>query len=135
MNIRIAGVWDMFWNTPIKEMDLWEYMIRDFAVDAFFMTPISGIRNKYVQERETLQDILDENQDCQIIFLDEGGDVSLTDFVHPKNALYVFGKANFSTLGYKKENDISLKIETVLTGGLLWPHQAAAIVLYDRLRK
>lgn len=135
--IKVAGFWDLHWNTPIKEIDLWEYPLRDFGVDQHYMIPISGIDNKKVHERQEINEVLDKNRDMTIIFCDERANTLLKDFEHPENALYVFGKANYSPfLNLAREGDLSLKIETVRPqGGLLWGHQAASIILYDRLMK
>ena len=49
--VRIAGFWELGWNTPIKEIELWEYPLKDFNVDKFYMTPITGIDSPYVIEK------------------------------------------------------------------------------------
>ena len=136
MSIKIAGHWDLAWNTPIKEIDLWEYPLRDYGVSTHYMCPITGIDHS-VQERKEIKEVLDENPDYTVIFCDERADSTLKNFKHPKKALYVFGRANFSPfLSLKRKDDLSLKIETTLPeGGMLWGHQAAAIILHDRLLK
>jgi hypothetical protein len=48
--VVVAGMWELGWNTPIKEIDLWRYPLKDFGVDRFYMTPISGIESKKVIE-------------------------------------------------------------------------------------
>lgn len=134
--IKIAGMWDLAWNTPIKEYDLWIYPIKDFNVDTFYMCPITGIA-KNVEERKNLGGILKENPDLTVIFCDERAKTELKDFAHPDKALYVFGKANYSPfLSLKREQDLELRIETPhIRGGLLWGHQAMSIILYDRYMK
>lgn len=134
--VRIAGVWELGWNTPIKEAELWEYPLREFNVDSFYMTPISGIDSQMVKERSTIEEILSENSDIKVVYVDEKGQTPLKDFVHPVKVLYVFGKASFSPMvSHGKPNDLSVKIETPLNSGMLWPHQAAGIILYDRIKK
>ena len=136
--IKIAGMWDLAWNTPIKEIDLWRYPLQDFGVDSFYMFPITGMCSKYVKERESLEDILKENKNSIVVFCDERAKVNLKDFEHPKgDTLYVFGKANYSPfLSMKREQDLELRIETPHPkGGLLWGHQALSIILYDRYMK
>ncbi len=134
--IRVAGIWELGWNTPLKEIELWEFPLRDFGVERFYMTPISGIASNAVTERAAMEEVLSENSDMTIVFVDERAPVSLTTFVHPENALYVFGKASLSSMvAYGRTQDRAVKIDTVANAGLLWPHQAAAIVLYDRMLK
>ena len=134
--VKVAGMWDISWRSPIKEFELWEYPLKDFLVHTLYMTPITGIQKK-VEERHSLQEIIDDNPDYTVIFCDERAEVELKNFVHPENALYIFGKANFSPfLSMKREQDLELRIETPHPrGGLLWGHQAASIILYDRMVK
>jgi tRNA(Leu) C34 or U34 (ribose-2'-O)-methylase TrmL len=136
--IRVAGLWEFGWNTPIKELDLWEYPLRDFLVDEFVMSPISGIESSAVSEIADLGHYIDHRRAAgdSVVFLDERGAVPLPDFQHPENALYVFGKSSLSAMtAYGKPGDLAVVIPTPASAGLLWPHQAAAILLYDRMRK
>lgn len=134
--IKMAGTWELGWNTPIKEIELWEYPLREFAVDKFYMTPVSGISSQFITEKGTFEEIIYENNDLEIVFVDEKGKTLLNDFTHPKKVLYIFGKASFSPMAaYAKPDDLSVRIETPLDSGMLWPHQAACILLYDRIKK
>jgi len=136
MIVKIASLWELGWNTPILEIDLWHFLLRDFGINQCYMVPISGIKHKGVQERATIKDVIDENPSLQVIFCDERGEQNLKDFIHPENALYIFGKTNFSPfLLEKRKQDISLYFETAMNIGTVWSHQAAGIILYDRLRK
>jgi hypothetical protein len=69
--------------------------------------------------------------------LHENGDVELKDLVHPDNALYILGKVGYSPKENLDSNFISVKIPSWSKNpnasyGLLHPHQALSIVLYDR---
>lgn len=134
--VVVAGMWELGWNTPIKEIDLWRYPLKDFGVDRFYMTPISGIESKKVIELPSLEDILNKNKELLPIYVTEDGEYSLKEFKHPKNVLYIFGKTNYSPFNtMKTEDSMSLRIETKLNRGMLWGHQAAGIILYDRTVK
>jgi len=138
MTVKIAGVWELAWNTPIKEVELWEYPLRDFGVESLIMEPVSGIRNSFVEETNDLRSKLEElrSENYTIVFVDENGSEELNNFEHPENVVYVFGKATISTMtAYKKDNDRSLKINTVNNIGGLWPHQCAVLILNDRFNK
>ena len=63
----------------------------------------------------------------------ENGSYSLKDFQHPKSALYLFNRTSGGELSIKA--DYTLRVETKLNKGMLWGHQAASIILYDRLSK
>src|SRR3989304_5735220 len=58
MTVKVAGLWERGWNTPIKEVELWEFPLRDFAVNEHIMVPVSGIENSYVTEVPNLGDWL-----------------------------------------------------------------------------
>lgn len=69
------------------------------------------------------------------IYVDENADTELTDFSHPENAVYIFGRTSYDVIVHKKEDDLGVKIPTVTNNGGFWAHQAAAIMLYDRFLK
>jgi hypothetical protein len=136
--IKVAGVWELGWNTPIKEIELWEYPLRDFGVDELHMSPVSGISSLFVHEHSNLGPWIDQERvnGNTIVFVDENGVTDLDDFEHPENAVYVLGKASLSAMvAYGLEQDLSVKIKTKMNAGLLWPHQAITIVLNDRFKK
>jgi hypothetical protein len=136
--IKVAGIWEQGWNTPFLEFDLWVYPLRDFEVDEFYMTPITGIQKK-VNEKATIEEVIAENKDLDVVWIDEAGETLLSEFKHPENALYIMGKTQKKPMvGLKKRGDFSVRIETKKdksNNGMLWAHQAISIVLYDRLIK
>jgi hypothetical protein len=109
-------------------------MLRDMGVEHWVMSPVSGIAGvDLLTEVASLEDALPEGP---VVFVDERAEVSLPDFAHPEDATYVLGRANYSPfLAHRRDGDLAVSVPTALTAGLLWPHQAAAIVLYDRLVK
>lgn len=129
--IVVAAPWEFGWNTPIKEYDLWHYPMREFGVDELAFTPISGIRKKGIREFPSIEELINY-YDLPVIQCEEKGEQSLIEFSHPEGALYLFAKTSnpLLHLGYS-----SLKIETPLNKGMLWGHQAASIILYDRFLK
>lgn len=134
--IKLAGIWERGWNTPIKEIDLWEMIIREFEVHQLYMTPISGIDNGCIIELPKMEQIISMNPSMSIVFVTEKTEETLFDFEHPKDALYIFGRVGPDcTSLFRKGIDKKVKIETTANKGLLWPHQAAGILLYDRLKK
>lgn len=134
MTVRIASLWESGWNTPIKEHDLWEFALRDFGVETFYMAPISGIASGVVTERATVEEVIAECRSAgfTIVFLDENGAAPLNGFAHPENALYVFGRTSLSVATLAEPEDPTVYIETPQSTGPFWGHQAACLVLYDR---
>jgi tRNA(Leu) C34 or U34 (ribose-2'-O)-methylase TrmL len=138
MTVRVVGFWERGWNTPMHEMDLYEMIIRDFAVDGFHMSPVSGILNEYVTEHASYDDavVAMRATGSKMVFVSESATTNLADFTHPEDATYVMGKVSFDPMvTYFQEGDEAIVIPTNVNQGLLWPHQALGIVLYDRLMK
>lgn len=134
--VKIAGLWELSYNTPLVEHDQWSFFLKDFGVDEWAMAPVSGIRHKgsLLHEYDQVIDIIEDNLDLTVVYIDEAGKTNLEDFEHPLDALYICGRANFSP--YKSiGGGQSVRIRTPNNTGGLWPHQALAIVLYDRIRK
>jgi len=128
--IKVAGLWELGYSAPLTEYDTWHFMLRAFEVDEWCMSPVSGLSKEELTERASLGTFIEENPALTTVAVDEHGVIPLRDFSHPPNALYLTGKAGRSALAL---GSVSVRIETPSDAqGLLWPHQALAIVLYDR---
>lgn len=148
MAVAVAGRWELSWNTPIKEAELWNLVLRDFAIKDWYMWPISGIKHNeqqsvHLHERDSFEQILNENKNTTHVYFEPYNPTSphnyidLREFKHPKNALYIFGSVGYNPIpGHKREGkDISVVIPTIENKGVPWPHQCLAICLYDKLVK
>jgi hypothetical protein len=133
-SVAIAGLWEFGYSTPLLELDLWQYPLREYGVGEFVMAPVSGIRSDYVTEVPDLGAWL-KGQERTLVFVDENGDVELEKFEHPAAVIYVFGKASTSAMTAYGKGHQSVRIDTPYKTGMLWPHQAAVMVLHDRWRK
>ncbi len=134
--IKVAGCWDIGYSAPLTEWDRWSYVLQDFGVDEWIMSPVSGISiEKKVTEVSDIQVAIDQNKNLTPVFLDEAATESLYKFEHPENVLYIFGKASYSPWLARKKEGIAIRIETPVSSGGFWPDQAISIVLYDRIRK
>ena len=145
--IKVAGHWELSWNTPIKEVELWNLVLRDFEIKDWFMWPVSGIKHNEQQnvnliEKHGFNDILEENQDITHVYVEPDNahyrhhGTDLREFKHPKDVLYIFGSAHFNpTISHKKDGDLGLIIPTIQNKGVLWPHQCLVTILYDRMVK
>ncbi len=131
---KVVGCWELGWNTPICEYDLWAFPVRDFGCAEFIMTPVSGIGRSITEMPDVSEAIL-SNPELVPVFIDENGETPLPDFEHPKDALYILGKASFSPFASIGSGHASVRIPTSENKGLLWPHQAVTLVLYDRKLK
>ncbi len=141
MAIKLAGSWELGWNTPIKEADQWEFMAKEYGVHSIIMEPVSGILRSMFEETHSLLESINEHRALGyvIVFCDESCPHSLSSFTHPsgEDVLYVFGKSHFSPYkaGYHQEGDPCVRIVTPNNDGGFWPHQAASIILHDRFVK
>lgn len=136
--IYVAAPWELGWNSPIKEIELWEYPLREFDVQQFWAWPVTGIQNAFLREFADIDEIFASaaRLDLQVVFVDESAPTKLREFEHPMDVLYVLGKTSYSTFrSHKREQDLAVTIETPMGSGMLWGHQATNIILYDRLIK
>jgi hypothetical protein len=134
--VKVAGMWELGWNTPITEHDQWVYPLQEFKVDGWYMSPISGIaKSSLLEEVADIQEIIDLNPDLTVVWVDERGETPLQKFEHPPQALYIAGRTSESKLGMRKAGDLSVHVESVTNSGGFWAHQAVVMVLYDRMTK
>jgi hypothetical protein len=136
--VKIAGNWEIGWNTPFLEHDLWVYPLQEFGVEHWYMSPITGIaKSSSLTEVADIQEAINANPNLTVVWVEEFGKVPLNKFKHPKKALYITGRTSFSPMnaGLSKPKDLSVKVETLANGGGLWAHQAITMVLYDRMKK
>lgn len=132
--IAVAGLWELGHNVPISEAPLWSLPLRDFAVDEWHMYPVTGINNSRITEWDDIEKMITSLRSrLNMVFVSEQAEQELHGFIHPKDACYVFGRANYSPfLSLMKPMDNSVRIKTVKDSGLLWPHQALVTVLWHR---
>lgn len=130
--IEIAGTWELGWSAPTTEMVLWWAVMRSYDITKLHMTPRSGLRHRLLEEHDNWDSILDTS--LTPVFVDEKANCELRDFQHPEKALYIFGKAAYSPFSNLAKNHCSIRIDCPKLG-MLWPHQALAVVMNDRCSK
>lgn len=129
--VEIAGVWELGWSAPITEYDQWWAVMRSFDISEMNMTPVSGIAKRGVNEYPTMEALIEAKPYLTPVFVHEDAECGLTDFIHPLDALYIFGKANYSPFKDQADGKMSVRIDCPKMG-MLWPHQALSIVMYER---
>ena len=147
MTVKVAAHWDIGYHAPITESYYWSFVLRDFGVKEWLMTPVSGIKNNeeflvHLAEFPDYDSMLESCGDLTRVFLEprtrhqNPDTIWLHDFEHPKDCVYIFGSAHYNpTIGHKREGDYVVTIKTNKDGGLLWSNQCLAVVLYDRMLK
>lgn len=136
MVVKVAGFWEHSWTVPYSEWNLWDFPLREFNVDEFIMSPVTGI-NKKVTEYASIEEILIINSTLTPVYVDENADTWMEGFIHPKNALYILGRAGYAPYNAvaSDPNTISVKVRTPTNLGMSWGHQIICIILYDRMIK
>lgn len=132
--IEVAGLWELGWSAPMTEAIQWEYAMREFGIERLNMTPISGVYKRWIHEYNHTEAILADRSHLTPVFVDENAETELSDFKHPENALYLFGKGTYSPFSSKASEHLSVKINSTQPG-LMWPHQALAVVMYHRFNQ
>ena len=136
MTVNIVGHWESGWRAPLEEYHDWIHPLREFNVDTFYMSPITGIARSKVIERRNIEEIFDEMPNLTRVYVDESATVELPDFEHPEDAVYILGKTGYSPYAtHKRPGDLAVKIPTNINRGGFWGHQASLLILYDRYLK
>jgi len=144
--IHVVGHWEIGYMTPIIEAQFWGNTLREFEVDAWWMSPVSGIRNVATRvdfkERHNYNEILKElDSSLPRVFIEprtkhqNPETVWLHDFEHPEDCVYIFGSAHYNPTNHKREQDNIVSIKTIKDLGALWSNQCLTMVLYDRMIK
>ena len=139
--IKVAGNWEYGWLESKQELFIWSLLLREFEIRDLYMWPKTGIKkiepDVELYERETIKEILDENRNLKHVYfetqrmvIEPNIAINLKDFEHPKDALYIFGSANYSSIfGNKTDDDLIVTVSTLKNLSVAWPHQILAIVL------
>ena len=145
--IHVVTHWEIGWNTPLLEADLWLLPLRDFGVTEWWSWPVTGIRSREARvtlhERHDLREILKDAPDWRRVFFEpinpsqfKGPSVSLPEYEHAEDAIWIFGSNHFSPpMQVGREDDDYVTVPTFENSGVLWPHQVFAIAAHDRLVK
>lgn len=149
MGITVVGNWELGWNAPIKEVELWNFVLREFNVTDWWMWPVSGVRNSeeqqgvHLEERADLSTILSEVTGPRVFveprnttFPQTLDSTWLHDFAHPDDAVYIFGSVYHNpVVSHWQEGELKVTLKTERDDGVPWPHQILLALLYDRMVK
>jgi len=124
----------MGWYCPETEKWQWQMVTRSFGIERLNMCPVTGMRERFLHEYQEPEDMIEDRvaTGLEPVYVDVTGAEDLVSFDHPENALYLFGKVGRDL---KPPPGASVVKIVVPKMGLFWPHEAAAIVLWDRYRK
>lgn len=133
--VVVAFIWEEGWFETKDELNLWHFPMKEFGVDelaAVSSAPRLTAKSNKIREFGSVEQLIQHYQ-LPIIIGTEDGEALLQNFTHPEDAIYLFNRTSGGQLPIKPEHTVC--VETHLNKGLLWGHQAASIILYDRLIK
>jgi len=107
------------WLDPKTDFRMWDHLCRSMEQDLQLITDFSEANIP---------------SDGKIIIMDESASDTLQSFVHPDNAVYVFGRSGLNKMQDRHYSDYAIRIDTV-TDVCLFGIEAASMVLYDRMVK
>lgn len=129
--VELVALWEKGWLDARVEAFIWRQMADAFAVDRLTFVP-ARLNQERPNEAASVPDALAASS-CRPVFLIPRGGVSLVEYEHPEDAVYVFGNAQDGNERWSCGHDV-VSIETKRAIDF-FAVDAAAIVLYDRLVK
>jgi hypothetical protein len=145
--VTVLGMWEPVWMDPERtERRLWKQTIEAFAVDQWGMCAVHGgpftspvqfadaaaMLAAYPGPKTFL--IPPGRLDGLTLGVDYAANGPLKDYVHPENAIYVFGSGNDNLVAYLTAADDVVEICTPAATDMFGP-VAMGVALYDRCRK
>ena len=138
--------WEEGWFAPYAEMQVWVALARAYNLSHVIMIPHLKYGNQDIELAgyDSMEEFLDSDlkNNFTLVFVEtqslfESNNikaVELSEFVHPDNALYIFGTSFGDNTRYITDKDLTLFVKTP-TDVALWQHSVAGIILDDRYRK
>ena len=125
--ITLVGRWEKGWLDHRVEYFMWKQLAAAYNVDRIAMVGFSDEPRITIDQYGSMGEALASCQGEQV-FLEPKGDISLCEFVHPKEAVYIFGNAMNHNLKYA---GTTVRIDTP-SGTDMFAINAAAIALAAR---
>lgn len=116
MGAKIAALREAGWVDEITDKAQWDNMTRSFGAELQLVTDFADV----IYEK-----------DYSVVVMDETGETNLEDFIHPENAIYVFGRSTMNNLQRQIHHDHSVRIVTPEQKSMFGCSVACA-VLYAR---
>ena len=130
--VTLLGLWESGWLEPKVEAFLWRQLVSAYAVDELVLCPQLLAPRTNLEQFNSVGDALPQLHGEHVL-LDPNEGESLADFVHPQEAVYIFGRAGDDNRRWAKDATF-VRIVTPAPVDFFALH-AAAIVLYDRETK
>ncbi len=138
MAVTVLGMWESKWMEAERtERLLWKQTINAFAVSQWAMCNVHGGPFTSPSQYADLESMLAAHPEPKTFLIPPDrfeGSLSLANYVHPENAIYVFGNTNQSMTGHVTDDDDVVSICTPVFADM-FGHAVLAVVLYDRMVK
>lgn len=135
--ITVLGMWEPGWMEAERtERRLWKQTVQAFGVTRWAMADVRGGPFTSPVQYETLQEMLAAHPGPKTFLIPPGRTDSwrLADYVHPQNAIYVFGNSKETLVDAVTPDDEVVSICTP-NQSVMFGHVALAPVLFDRMVK
>ena len=140
--ITVIGAWEENWmDAERTERRLWKQTLQSYQVDNWFMTPPQYGEFTSPLQYKTVQEALDASTGKRIFLTPEATvneygltTISLADYVHPEDAVYIFCNAISNNHSVIRDEDDVVTIFTPQKTDWFAP-VAMGATLYDRFTK
>ena len=130
--VTLLGLWESGWLEPKVEAFMWRQLAGAYDVDELALCPQRLSPRTNLSQFETVGAALRELSGTPV-FLDPSRGEELSSFVHPPDAVYVFGRSGDNNHRWA-DGAAFVRIATPAPVDF-FALNAAAIVLYDREAK
>lgn len=117
----------------------WRHVLRAFGIGEVYELPGLGVPLGHSVMIERAADAVNYHDAKLVVIQNPDGDFvqgvdSLTTFEHPEDAIYIFG-GSLARMTEFDLTDAQIHAYVYIPVGALYPHQAGAVVFWDRLIK
>jgi tRNA(Leu) C34 or U34 (ribose-2'-O)-methylase TrmL len=134
--ITVVGMWEPGYSLEqtFLEDTVWKQTLNAFSVDRFCMVKYPGVTAGEIsspEEYDTMEEALASTNGERIFMCFAQTGTNLKDFVHPADAVYIFGRPGDDMVQYMNPEDHKIHIQTPNNVDML-ACSCVAAVLYDR---
>ena len=137
--VTVLGMWERWLEPERFERRVWKNTIEAYGVGQWAMCDIHGGPLASPVQYADLVTMLAAYPGHKTFLVPphslEGGIVTLSEYTHPADAIYVFGRGGENLVNHVTPDDDVVSIHMPLEGAELYAAVALAAVLYDRAVK
>lgn len=134
-SVTVLGMWERWLEPERFERRVWKHTIQAFKVDRWGMCDVAGGPFTSPVQYADLATMLAAHPGPKTFLIPPGrieGTGNLSEYEHPENAIYVFGRGGENLVKHVTPADDVVSIHMPLGGAELYAAVALGQVLYDR---